>query len=49
MGSDGEFERRQAELSLLQQREASEEETCASFVESCEAGGFMRRYNSPSP
>ena len=44
MGADGELERRQAELSLLLKREATEEEACASIVESCEHDGFMRRY-----
>jgi hypothetical protein len=41
MGSQGEFERRQAELTLLQGRPATEAETCASFVESAQPGGFM--------
>ena len=44
MGADGELERRQKELSLLLKREATEEEACASIVESCAPGGFMRRY-----
>jgi hypothetical protein len=47
MGSQGEFERRQRELTQLNGgREATEEETCASFVESVKPGGFMYRYIS---
>lgn len=42
MGADGELERRAAELSLIEQREVSEEEAAASFVASVGPGGWTR-------
>lgn len=45
MGSAGEEERRRAELSTLSGgRPISDDEVVASFVESVQPGGFMRRY-----
>lgn len=43
MGADGEFERRQAELTLINGgAEATEDDTCKSFCDSVLPGGFMR-------